>query len=170
MPALGLLDAGLALDFDLGGAVWIVRSGLACSRLLRALVEEIGLSKRRFPAFDEYVIPTSKSTIPARMSFSISPSKCCMPLGVAIRASHREETLPSVSPFSNVISRTHRRFEDFHSSDTPFAVFARKETLGNNVAKGFTKTGADGLLVGHGENSNDALHRFSMHQWYATWT
>ena len=42
MPALGLLDAGLALDFDLRGAVWIVRSGLACSRPLRALVEKIG--------------------------------------------------------------------------------------------------------------------------------
>src|SRR5260370_36756958 len=79
-------------------------------------------------------------------------------LGVAI--AHRiEKRLAFGFSLFNVISRTHRRFEDFHSSDTPFAVFARKETLGNNVAKGFTKAGAGGLVGGHVGNAKASLDR-----------
>src|SRR5260370_683747 len=44
--------------------------------------------------------------------------------------------------------------------NAPFAVFLREEALGNDVAEGFGEPGANSLLVGHGENSNDALHGF----------
>ena len=71
-----------------------------------------------------------------------------------------EKRLAVAFTFFNVLPGAHRGLENFHGGDAPLSVLLRKEALGNDAAKSFREARADALLVGHGENTNDALHGF----------
>src|SRR5712664_4433686 len=82
-------------------------------------------------------------------------------LGAAI-AHGIEKRLAFGFTFFNVLPRAHRGLENFHGGDAALSILPRKEALGNDAAKGFREARADAVLIGHGKNSNDALHGFPM--------
>src|SRR5467141_3181131 len=71
-----------------------------------------------------------------------------------------EERLAFALAFFDVFAGAHRRFQNLHGGDASLAILLGEEALRNNEAKGFRKAGADGMLIRHGENTDDALDGF----------
>src|SRR6266852_2455702 len=71
-----------------------------------------------------------------------------------------EERLAFALAFFDVLAGAHRGFQNLHGGDASLAILLGKEALRNNEAKGFRKAGADGMLIRHRENADDALDGF----------
>src|SRR6266850_1382330 len=71
-----------------------------------------------------------------------------------------EERLAFALAFFDVFAGAHRGFQNLHGGDASLAVLLGEEALRNNEAKGFRKAGADGMLIRHRENADDALDGF----------
>src|SRR5216684_6555296 len=136
--------AGLTLDFDLGGAVGILRGGLACSRTVRmlTLLEVIShfqaqISRIRRVGQSGFVIDDPRADELVYLAVEVLHA-----FGAAI-AHGIEKRLAFAFTFFNVLPRAHRGLEDFHGSNAPLAVLPRKQALGNNAAEGFGEPGAN---------------------------
>src|SRR6267143_4141186 len=71
-----------------------------------------------------------------------------------------EERLAFALAFFDVFAGAHRGFQNLHGGDASLAILLGEEALRNNEAKGFRKAGADGMLIRHRENTDDALDGF----------
>src|SRR6266851_10325729 len=102
-------------------------------------------------------------------SFEIDNARADEPVNLAVEVLHAfgaaiahgiEKRFAVAFTLFHVFPRTHSGLEYFHCGDAPLAVLLRKKALGDDVAEGFGEPSANSLLVGHRENSNDALDCF----------